>query len=196
MSNKKQGKSLRDTESHLQDGPYWQNSNSTSKGRTPRPSDPDLTDPSEEESRRHNERIDAEDRRRHQKRQLQEGSTSKHRKKARRIERKRDAEKQTSDQLADKISELHRTVQLLFQSKTAAEAHAFLPKESAMKPTQPDESEKILAKKTSHTHRVKETRAAQEVREKKRCQGIVKAWTFSMWLWEGSPPPLQHPQLL
>ena len=80
MPNTQRGKLAKQTESHLQDGSYWQQNTSTSSRRTTRPSDPDLTDASEEESRRHNERVDAEFLARANKRQLQEGSSSKDRK--------------------------------------------------------------------------------------------------------------------
>ena len=197
MPNTQRGKLAKQTESHLQDGSYWQQNTSTSSRRTTRPSDPDLTDASEEESRRHNERVDAEDLARANKRQLQEGSSSKDRKREQKRARRSGQTSQTSH-LAQEINALRKTVEAVLQSKTPAEAAAFLPKQAAaFLPTQPKPDEdKILAKKTAHTLRVKETQSQREVREKKRCQGIAKAWTFSMWMWEGSPPPPAAPAVV
>ena len=88
---------------------------------------------------------------------------------------------------------------IAWDKKTAAEAASFIPKAAAKEaflPAQPKPEDKLLAKKTAHTLRVKETPSQKEAREKKRCQGIVKAWTFSVWLWEGSPPPPAAPAVV
>lgn len=101
--------------------------------------------------------------------------------------------------IAQEINDLRQCVMAVLQSKTAAEAASFIPKAAAKEaflPAQPKPEDKLLAKKTAHTLRVKETPSQKEVREKKRCQGIVKAWTFSVWLWEGSPPPPAAPAVV
>jgi len=190
MPNKHQGKKLaKQLEGHLPEGKHWKPS--SAHRRTTRPEDPNLSDSSEEATRRHNEQIDEEmmSSGNKLKRQRQEGSSSSRKEGS---SSKEGSSKAKRSKLAQEINQLTQCVMAVLQSKTAAEAASFIPKAAAKEaflPAQPKPDDKLLAKKTAHTLRVKETPSQKEAREKKRCIGIAKAWTFSVWLWEGSPPP-------
>lgn len=197
MPNKDQGKKLaRQLEGHLPEGKHWKQS--SAHRRTTRKEDPDLSDSSEEATRRHNERIEEEMFRsgNKPKRQRQEGSSSSRKEGS---SSKEGSSRAKRSKLAQEINDLRQCVMAVLQSKTAAEAASFIPKAAAKEaflPAQPKPDDKLLAKKTAHTLRVKETPSQKEAREKKRCAGIVKAWTFSVWLWEGSPPPPAAPAVV
>jgi ABC-type nickel/cobalt efflux system permease component RcnA len=197
MPKKDQGKKLaRQLEGHLKEGKHWKPS--SAHRRTTRPEDPNLSDSSEEATRRHNEQIDEEMFRsgNKRKRQRQEGSSSSRKEGSSSKEGSSTAKR---SKIAQEINDLRQCVMAVLQSKTAAEAASFIPKAAAKEaflPAQPKPEDKHLAKKQAHTHRVKETPSQKESREKKRCQGIVKAWTFSVWLWEGSPPPPAAPAVV
>ena len=197
MPNKHQGKKLaRQLEGHLPEGKHWKPS--SAHRRTTRKEDSDLSDSSEEATRRHNERIEEEmlSSGNKPKRQRQEGSSSSRKEGSSSKEGSSNAKR---SKLAQEINQLTQCVMAVLQSKTAAEAASFIPKaagKEAFLPAQPKPDDKLLAKKTAHTLRVKETPSQKEAREKKRCAGIVKAWTFSVWLWEGSPPPPAAPAVV
>jgi hypothetical protein len=197
MPNKHQGNKLaRQLEGHLPEGKHWKPS--SAHRRTTRPEDPNLSDSSEEATRRHNEQIEEEMFRsgNKPKRQRQEGSSSSRKEGS---SSKEGSSRAKRSKLAQEINDLRQCVMAVLQSKTAAEAASFIPKAAAKEaflPAQPKPDDKLLAKKTAHTLRVKETPSQKEAREKKRCAGIVKAWTFSVWLWEGSPPPPAAPAVV
>jgi ABC-type nickel/cobalt efflux system permease component RcnA len=198
MPKKDQGKKLaRQLEGHLPEGKHWKPS--SAHRRTTRKEDTDLSDSSEEASRRHNEQIEEEEMLssgNKLKRQRQEGSSSSRKEGSSSKEGSSTAKR---SKIAQEINDLRQCVMAVLQSKTAAEAASFIPKAAAKEaflPAQPKPEDKHLAKKQAHTHRVKETPSQKESREKKRCQGIVKAWTFSVWLWEGSPPPPAAPAVV
>jgi hypothetical protein len=196
MPNKQQGKKLaRQLEGHLPEGKHWKPS--SAHRRTTRPEDPNLSDSSEEATRRHNEQIEEEMFRsgNKPKRQRQEGSSSSRKEGS----SSKEGSSRKRSKIAQEINDLRQCVMAVLQSKTAAEAASFIPKAAAKEaflPAQPKPDDKLLAKKTAHTLRVKETPSQKEAREKKRCVGIVKAWTFSVWLWEGSPPPPAAPAVV
>ena len=191
MPKKHQGKKLaRQLEGHLPEGKHWKPS--STHRRTTRKEDSDLSDSSEEATRRHNEQIEEEMFRsgNKPKRQRQEGSSSSRKEGS---SSKEGSSRAKRSKIAQEINDLRQcvgSVLAVLQSKTAAEAA--IPKAAAKEaflPAQPKPEDKLLAKKTAHTLRVKETPSQKEARERKRCIGIAKAWTFSVWLWEGSPPP-------
>lgn len=176
--------------SHLTDGKVWQHSGQPR--RTTQRGDPPLSDSSEEETRRYNERVEEEWEAR--------GQTEAGKRKAvsQGSERRKKKSKKHSEEdmsvMANKLDGLHDMLKQVLGCQSVEDLHPFMKqyKSSSTIPVGTkqrgqDEDGKSLAKLVSHTHRQKETRDQQCSREKKRMTGIVKAWTFGQWMWEGPP---------
>ena len=182
----------KEAESHLKEGNYWKTSGKP-RGKQ-HVGDAQCTDSSEEETRLYNEQID-----RDSGFQTRQERAQEHKRKGRGPRKDPSKKRRSEDgqenpaQLAKQLSELQKTMQQILSCTTPGQLQPFLPPR-AMQRNQAKEGKedegKCLAKQVAHTHRQKESAEDQLARERKRMIGIVKAWTYALWLWEGAPQAL------